>query len=280
MKKTNDGFRIVIACTLLMSVMLLNSCSKNMQDKSAGQDNAISDATGAVQPVAIWNFDSSWNEAKQHLTGVPHQKAKFSKTSQAHLGKAAFLSPDSGYVSYDNAGTALPNLTTGLTVDFWVFPQKASIEAHTIFCIPQTGAFWPTQHVITDAWSAPWGDTGLVKVMFKANKAIDYNERWKEARIPHFFGKWNHIQYSYDGATSEYTIKINGVTYVDHEVQYTDGTNTTLLGNLNPNPGSHGVVIGAFQNEWDPGLFGAAQPWMHWFAGRIDQLKIYNTALF
>jgi hypothetical protein len=128
-----------------------------MQDKSAVQSNAIDDASLATQPVALWHFDSSWTEAKQHLTGVPHQKAKFSKTSQAKAGKAAFLSPDSGYVSYASAGTALPNLTTGLTVDFWVYPQKPSSEAHSIFCIPQTGAFWPTHQVLIDAWSRPVG---------------------------------------------------------------------------------------------------------------------------
>jgi len=116
--------------------------------------------------------------------------------------------------------------------------------------------------------------------MFKANKNIDYNERWTEARVPNFFNHWVHVQYSYNGSTSEYTLKVNGKLYFDHAVQYTDGTSTTKLGNLVANPGSHGVVIGAFQNQWNPGTFGAPQPWMHWFAGRIDQLKIYNTALF
>ena len=281
MKKTNNGFRILIACTLLVSVVLLNSCSKDMQGKSGSvSDNAIDNGTGAVQPIALWKFDSSWKEAKQQLAGVPHQKAKFSSTAQAKVGIAAFFSKDSGFVSYSNAGTALPNLTTGLTVDFWVYPQKPSGGAHCVFAIPQTGAFWPTHHVLTDNWSAPWGDTGLIKVMFKANKAIDYNERWAEARIPNFFNKWNHVQYSYNGSTSEYTIKVNGHTYLNHALQYTDGTSTTLLGNLNPNPGSHGVVIGAFQNQWDPALFGAPEPWMGKFAGRIDDLKIYNTALF
>jgi len=158
MKRTNNSFKMLTAGALLLSVMFLNSCSKTMQDKSAPvQDNAISDASLATAPIAIWNFDSTWKEGKQHLVGVAHQRARFSSTAQAHLGKAAFLSPDSGYVSYDNAGTALPNLTTGLTVDFWVYEQKPSIEAHTIFCIPQTvdqngqPAFWPTHHVITDA---------------------------------------------------------------------------------------------------------------------------------
>jgi hypothetical protein len=116
--------------------------------------------------------------------------------------------------------------------------------------------------------------------MFKANKAIDYNERWVETRVPGFYNHWNHVQYSYNGSTSEYTVKVNGHTYLNHAIQYTDGTSTTKLGNLNPNPGSHGVLIGAFQNQWDPALFGAPQPWMHWFPGRIDELKFITQLCF
>ena len=273
---------MVVAGTMLLSVVFLNSCTKTMQDKSTTlvQNNAVDAAIAAATPIAVWNFDSSTRESKQHLIGVAHNQARYSTTDQAHMGIAAGLSPDSGYISYEDAGTALPNLTTGFTVDFWLYPQQPSEGAHCVFCIPQTGAFWPTHHVLTDAWSAPWGDTGLIKVMFKANKAVSFNERWTEARVPNFHNHWVHVQYSYDGATSEYTLKVNGHTYFDHVVFYTDGTNTTPLGNLNPNPGSHGVVIGAFQNQWDPGLFGAAEPWMGKYAGRIDELKIYDTALF
>jgi hypothetical protein len=90
MKKTNNGFRIVIACTLLVSVVLLNSCSKTCRINLIFSDNAIDNGTGAVQPIALWKFDSSWKEAKQQLVGVPHQKAKFSSTAQAKVGIAAF----------------------------------------------------------------------------------------------------------------------------------------------------------------------------------------------
>jgi hypothetical protein len=135
--------------------------------------------------------------------------------------------------------------------------------------------------VLLDAWSAAKKDTGLIKVMFKANKNISYNERWTEVgNIPLFYRHWSHIQYAYNGATSELTIKVNGHTYVNKAIQYTDGTNTTKLGNLVANPGTHGIVIGDFQNTWDPGLFGAPQSWMRRFKGRIDNLKIYNVALF
>ena len=270
--------KIVVAGTLL-SVMFLNSCNKTLQDTSATdvEDNAI----GAATPVALWNFDSSMKETMQDLVGVPHNDARFSTTAEAHNGKAAGLSPDSGFVTYDDAGTALPNLTTGLTVDFWVFAYPKEGGAQCIWCLPQTGAFWPTHHVLLDNYNIAKGDTGLIKIMFKANKSIDYNERWTEVgNIPEFYHHWSHIQYAYDGATSELTVKVNGHKYVDHQKQYTDATNTTLLGNLMPNPGTHGIVIGAFQNAWNEKLFGAPEPWMLGTKGRIDRFKIFDTALF
>jgi hypothetical protein len=285
MKKTNSGIKIFVAGILLMSVMFLNSCSKNIQDKSAApvQDNSIDGSELAGTPVALWNFDSSWTEAKQHLIGMAHNRLKFSSTAQAHAGKAAFKSNDSGYVSYNNAGTALPNLTTGLTVDFWLYAYPKEGGAQCVWCLPQTGAFWPTQHVLLDGYNAAQGDSGLIKVMFKANKAIDYNEQWTVVGgIPNFYRHWTHVQYSYNGSTSKYTLKVNGHKYFDAVTLYDRGDSATRqpLGNLNPNPGTHGIVIGAFQNTWDPVLFGDRQPWMLGFKGRIDQLKIYNTALF
>lgn len=283
MKKITNGMSFLLAGALAMSVMVMSSCNKNSDLKpAANTNNALIDGDElAGSPIAQWNFDSSWKESKQHLAGVGHNGVKYSSTAQAHTGKSAFLSPDSGYVSYNSAGTALPNLTTGLTVDFWVYAYAQTGGASCIFAIPQTGAFWPTHHVLLDGYNAAQGDSALIKVMFKANKSIDYNERWEVVGgIPKFYKHWSHVQYSYDGSTSKFTLKVNNKTLIDHVVQYTDGTNTTLLGNLNANPGSHGVVIGGFQNQWDSALFGDPQSWMLHFKGRIDGLKIYNTALF
>jgi hypothetical protein len=175
--------KIVVAGTLL-SVVLLNSCNKTLQDTSASdvEDNAI----GAATPVALWNFDSSMKETMQDLVGVPHNDARFSTTAEAHNGKAAGLSPDSGFVTYDDAGTALPNLTTGLTVDFWVLRTQRK-AAHNVYgaCrkpLIKTDKLHSGLHIMC-CWTiiiSPKDDTGLIKIMFKANKNIDYNERWTE----------------------------------------------------------------------------------------------------
>jgi hypothetical protein len=284
MKKTKNG-KMLVAAGLLLSIIILGSCNKDVQNSAIpAQNNGISDdGVEAVAPVAIWKFDSSWTEAKQSLIGRPHNKVKFSSTADAYAGKAAFLSKDSGYVSYNDAGTALPNLTTGLTVDFWMYAYPKTGGAQCVWCLPQTGAFWPTQHVLLDAYNTNQGDSGLIKVMFKANKAIPYNEQWTEkGGIPNFYRRWTHVQYSYNGSTSKYTLKVNGKKYFDGVVLYDSGDTLTRqpLGNLNPNPGTHVIVIVDFQNTWDPTLFGAREPWMLGFKGRIDNLKIYDTALF
>jgi hypothetical protein len=279
-----NSIKMLVAGGVLLSLMFLNSCSKNMQDAAIpAQNDHASDASDNVLSVAIayWTFDSTWTEQKEGLAGVAHNHLHYSGTAQAHNGIAAFKSNDSGYVSYDDAGTTLPNLTSEFTVDFWVYAYPKEGGAQCIWCLPQTGAFWPDMHVLLDGYNAAQGDTALIKVMFKANKAIDYNEQWTVVGgIPHFYHHWSHIRYSYRSSTSQFTLKVDTTTYVDHVTLYTDGTNTTPLGKLNPNPGTHGIVIGTFQNVWDPVLFGPREPWMLDFKGRIDQLRVYKNALF
>lgn len=283
MKKTNNVSKMLMVAIVLGSVALLNSCSKDMRDQSAAvQSNSIDDGTQAGAPVAFWKFDSSWTEAKQKLKGVAH-RAKFSTPADAYAGKAAFLSKDSGLVSYNSAGTALPNLTSGLTVDFWVYAYAKTGGAQSIWCLPQTGAFWPTQHVLLDGYNTAQKDTALIKVMFKANQSIPWNEQWQVyGGIPKFYKHWSHVQYSYNGSTSKFTLKVNGKKIANAVTLYTDDPNNggVPLGNLNPNPGTHGIVIGGFQNQWDKTLFGDPQPWMLGFKGRVDNLKIWNTANF
>jgi len=282
MKSTKIGFKMLIAGCALVSVVTLNSCNKTQDAQSSVQANSADDAVAAT-PVALWGFDSTWKEAKQNLAGKPHKDATFTGTGQAKSGKAAFISTIAGFVTYANAGTAVPNLTSGFTVDFWVYPSKASSGAHCIWCLPQTGAFWPDHHVLIDGWNSAKVDTGLIKIMFKANRGVPYDEEWTEiGNIPNFYKHWNHIQYAYDGATSKFTVKINGTIYVDHQTKY-DSDPTTggqPLGNINANPGTHGIVFGAVQNQWRPTLFGAPESWMGTFKGRIDAFRVYDSALF
>lgn len=285
MKQTKNGIKMLVAAIVLLSVISVSSCNKEAKAPSESKIQNTNDNMDASRmassPVAWWKFDSLWKESVQSLAGVPKSGAKFSRTAWAKAGKAAFQSGDKGFTTYASAGTALPNLTSALSVDFWIYATPKEGGAQCVFAIPQTGAFWPTHHVLLDGYNVAQGDTGLIKIMFKANKAIDYNERWFVfGGLPKFYNRWTHVQYAYDGATSQFTCKINGVTVMDHVLQYTDGTNTTLLGNLNPNPGSYGVVIGGWQNNLDPVLFGSPEPWMLGYKGLIDQLKIYNTLIF
>ncbi len=287
MKKMTKGISFFMTAILALGlVMFLGSCNKSSDLKPAPvneTDLNFNKDLLSGSPIALWHFDSIWTEKQQMLMGIVHNHLKFSSTSQAEHGIAAFKSADSGYVSYASAGTALPNLTTGLTVDFWLYAYPKEGGAQSVFCLPQTGAFWPDMHVLLDGYNSSQGDSGLIKVMFKANKAIDYNEQWTvKGGIPNFYKHWVRVQFSYNGSTSKYTLKVNNVKYFDAVTLYDRGDSATRqpLGNLAANPNPHGVVIGAFQNTWDPVLFGAPQPWMLGFQGRIDELKIYNTALF
>ncbi len=283
MKKMTNSIKMLVAGGLLLSVMFLNSCSKNQQNAAiTAQDNGASDKenfTAGLPPLeAWWTFDSTWTESLQSLTGTGHNDVTYTATSGAYNGKAAFWSEDSGYVSYDDAGT-LNNGTSGFGVDFWLYAYPKEGGAQCVYCLPQTGAFWPTHHFLLDSYNPAQGDSGLIKIMFKANKPIPYNEQWNVVGgIPNFYNQWTHIQYKYNGFTSKFTLLVNDVMYLDHITLYTDDPmlGGVPLGNVEPNPGPHGALIGAFQNTWDPVLFGTREVWMLGFKGKIDQLKVYK----
>ena len=156
MKQTKSGIRMLIAGGVLLSVLSLGSCNKDAQRQPSAQDNVQSnsltedEAILAAEPIARWKFDSSFKESQQKLAGVGKNGATYVPTAQAIVGTSAFKSKDSAYVTYASAGTALPNISSGLTVDFWVYATPKTGGAQCLFALPQTGSFWPNMHVLTD----------------------------------------------------------------------------------------------------------------------------------
>ena len=284
MKQTKNGLKTLCAAGLILSVLSMGSCNKEAQKLPSIQSSSSDESVLVGTPIAWWKFDSSWKQTVGNLPGLPHNGVKYTSTANAKYGKAAFLSLDSGFSTNNSVPAKLAGIDTALTVDFWIFataPQPGG--AQCLFALPQTGSFWPNMHVLLDGYNPGQGDSMLIKTMFKANKpGVTYIEQWVDAGgIPNGYNHWTHIQFSYRGSTSKYTLKVNGHTYVDHRVLYNNdpmsgGTPLGSLAFIN----THGFVVGAFQNTWDPVLFGAPQPWMLKYKGRIDQLKIYNTALF
>jgi len=285
MKKTNNAVKVSIAAIALSFAVFLTSCNKDLKDQAPLQSNSSDNGVQVGDPIAYWSFDSTWNEYVEGLTGTPY-RAHYTSPQGAEVGTAAFLSKDSGYVAYNKTGNAIPNIKAGFTVDFWVFAYPSDKGAQCIWCEPQTGAFWPDMHVLIDGYNTAKGDTGLIKIMFKANRPIAYNEEWTEiGNIPKFYKRWTHIQYAYNGNNSRFTAIVNNKTYVDHAIKYTADPNDSTsgaekLGKILPNPAKKGLLIGTFQNRWNPSVFGDPQSWMLPFRGRIDEFKIYNSAQF
>lgn len=279
MKKTNL-LKLIATSAFALPVLFLTSCNKDMKDKTA-QTSAVNESVAATNPIADWEFDSSWKESVSNLTGTPHNGVKFSTTALAYSGASSFQSKDSGYVSYNKTGSKLPNLKTAFTVDFWLYAYPKEGGAQCVWCMPQTGAFWPTQHVLLDGYNSAQKDSGLIKVMFKANRDITYNEEWTTVGgIPKFYNRWTHVQYSYSSTNSQFTLIVNGKKRFQDTLFTNDpAMGGQPLGTFEPNPNPKGILMGTFQNIWDPTLFGDRQVWMLPFKGRIDQFKVYGKEL-
>lgn len=91
--------------------------------------------------------------------------------------------------------------------------------------------------------------------------------------------KWFLFGYSYDAATSAMRLWANGQMVLEN-IRYGGpevGGNQPLLGNLNLKPDMTKLYIGAWKKLAETP--DAADGWMGYYPGALDELRIYNKAL-
>jgi fibronectin type 3 domain-containing protein len=132
------------------------------------------------------------------------------------------------------------DFTTSLTIEAWVFPTDTS-SWHTVVLKEQPGQLVYALYASTDT-PAPGGH-----VYVNA-------DTWARGPIGLPLNTWSHLAVTYDGST----IRL----YV----------NAALVASL-------GGVVGSMPNSTLPLDIGGNNVWGEWFAGRIDEVRLYNRAL-
>jgi glucose/arabinose dehydrogenase/PKD repeat protein len=131
-------------------------------------------------------------------------------------------------------------LTTGMTASAWVNPTELGSEWRTVLFKQRSGGISYSLYGHTDSGQP----SGHVSTPFEVN-----------ARAPSGLGVgvWSHLATSYDGTTLR--LFVNGVQVAGR------------------------AVSGAIANDAGPLRFGGNAVWDEWFAGRIDEVRLYNRAL-
>lgn len=85
---------------------------------------------------------------------------------------------------------------------------------------------------------------------------------------------WQHLTLSYDGATSQFSVYINGVLYPERSKVLKNATGQNV-GNLTFTEADK-MVIGGWLTKI---LDNATDAWMGWFKGNLDEFRVYDKGL-
>jgi hypothetical protein len=192
-------------------------------------------AYGFNEGVGTSLADASGNGQTGTITGATW-------TTQGRFGNALTFNGTSNFVTVN--ATALLNLTTGMTLEAWVYPtalgtnwrnviikERATGEIYNLYA--HTDALKPTVYVVPAATpNSPANATGTGPLALNA---------------------WSHLAATYDGTTLQ--LFVNGASV-----------------------GSR-AVSGALLTSTGALRIGGNSLWGEYFQGRLDEVRIYNRAL-
>ena len=196
-------------------------------------------ATGLV---GAWGFDESSGASAADASGQGNTGALNgpARTASGRFGGALTFDGINDWVTV--ADSASLRLTTGATIEGWVNPTANG-----------SGGVWRALAVKETAGGLayalyPYGDGGL-----PSGHMATSTERWARGSSAPPLNAWTHVAVTYDGTTVR--LYVGGVQVA---TQAQSGT----------------LVQGT-----GPLRFGGDAVWPEWFAGRLDEIRVYNRAL-
>lgn len=231
----------------------------------------------AANLVAHFPFDGNVNDVKNSVTGgVPSGTTSFveGRKGQAYQGS------NNGFIGYSNPGP-LAELTS-FTISLWINTTKHDGGAQGVFALAkQDGSFWSNFFMMIEGNNSPENKM-FMKFHFEKNNA-PFVEHWIEPggdfRPDDMYNGWRHVALTYDAATSKAAFFINGQKRdlpPNAEDRKADGSGTPL-GPLNFKNATR-FIIGGMQNHLGA-PFNSPEVWMLNYTGRLDEFRIYKSAL-
>ena len=191
-------------------------------------------------PVAAYNFDAGSGTTLADVTGKGHTGTLTGPTWSTAGKTGAALSFDGVNDSVRINDANDIDLTTGMTLEAWVRPTVLGNSWRTVLLKEQTGHMTYALYASTDN-GRPTG------------QAYVGGERNARATAALPVNTWTHLATTYDGANLR--LYVNG----------TQAATTALSGAMAVSTG--------------PLKVGGNALWSEWFAGLIDDVRVYDRAL-
>jgi hypothetical protein len=303
MKKTISYFFVG---AMMVSAATMSSCKKNSSDPGLPPIGGYSssDSVAAANLVAKWSFENSLTESHNNISGVgTGVNYTAGKKGQAWQGSASAAA----YAVYTTPAAWASSLTS-YSVAFWMNTDSMKLPladptpghgAQGLFSVVNAADFWGGMNLFIENRNPADGDTLKLKLLVNnVRTGVVWQGQGPILRIPGALNTWIHVVLTYDGASGKFTAYMNGAQGGKMEVPYgpvTGGSYTQYAndpgGITNPNgaaihgniqlPASTQVALGSFQFTTTPALNtgGTQQSWATTYAGKMDEFRVYKSAL-
>lgn len=221
--------------------------------------------------VAHFAFQDNGNETKSSATTASAVNASYETGVKGKAVKFA-----QGYLSY-NEIPALNSLPSN-SVSLWAKFANTGTHPSVFFSLTRPNEWAGNLNLMSETgWKPAGNDTLVIKGLLVTK--IAGNPSFQDSRNEPSNGgaqaakganQWHHLVATYDGATSNYKIYMDGVkiSNPEWEVRGTTGPLTFTTPTK--------LIIGAWLNNL-PG--GTADAWQVPLTGSVDELRVFNKAL-
>jgi hypothetical protein len=275
--KNKFGLFGVLLGTLVLSGLLMTSCSKDDDDEDDGKIDPNTIATSSL--IAYFPFETE-GEAVQYANNTItfNQKVGAATIAAGRRGNAYQGSTTEAYFEYNIAtGTALKTLDE-FTMACWIKTPNTTSGAAKIFAVNGGDGFMGTLTLMQE--SQPEGDSVDMKFFLYDSESPDWKGQDIRRQSSKFLNDmWYHVVAVYNKTTSAMEFYANG-TLVQTSIRYAgpdpgNGSAQPLLGPIKLGQDMTKIHIGA----WPQQVAGTPEGWMSYYRGMVDEFRIYKKAL-
>lgn len=194
----------------------------------------------------------------------------------------AYKGSKTGHIEYPAAGRL--GTMASFTIAFWMNTEKHDGGAQNVFMLPRTSDFWGNMFMLIEGNTSATDNSMLVKFNF-AGQWVEFNGGGSNpARMPDMYGKWKHVAFTYDSATSKFAAYLDGaplmlpLAVANRKMESPAGSGTFVpLGGLVFKDVSKFIIGGFQQHLGSP--WSAPDGWMLHYTGMLDQFRAYTKML-
>ncbi|RKT00399.1 LamG domain-containing protein [Flavobacterium sp. 123] len=240
-----------------------------------------SDDIAASNLISKLSFEDNIIDSKNGISGGVGTDVSY----DTGIKGKAYKGSTSSFIAYGTVASSLVDIKS-ITVSMWIKTDPHTGGAQSLFMLPKTSDFWGNIFSLIEG-------TGPAQTMLLKNhlqKDVTPSIAWSGQWLVHdganvltnMFGTWKHLVWTYNGASSTYSVYIDG-TKLDLPASMSKRYASDPLdggvgyGELANSDVSKFVIGGYQQHLGAP--WGAPDGWMLNYTGLMDEFRIYNAAL-